>query len=157
MLVVVVVVPVLVVAEVGDWEGVGLRVKRRWMRAGSMMGLGLGGGVGVLGDGGCGGPGGGGARAGRGGGRALFDEREGEYNRDQGRQERGPASVPPPPKKVDLKKEDFPALPSSAAAPKKVDTAWVPKPGAMDYPISSPIGKWDEEVAATLDANENPS
>jgi hypothetical protein len=56
-----------------------------------------------------------------------------------------------------LKKEDFPALPSSAAAPKKVDTAWVPKPNATDYPISSPIGKWDEEVAATLDANENPS
>ncbi|KAK3291205.1 uncharacterized protein B0H64DRAFT_436072 [Chaetomium fimeti] len=100
---------------------------------------------------------GGRGRGGRGGGRALFDEREGEHNRDQGRQGGPAASAPPPPKKADLKKEDFPALPSSAAAPKKVDTAWVPKPGATDYPVTSPLGKWDEEVAATLDANQTPS
>ncbi|KAH6640239.1 hypothetical protein F5144DRAFT_544456 [Chaetomium tenue] len=97
----------------------------------------------------------GGGRGGRGGGRALFDEREGEFNRDQGRRQEGPAPAPPPLKKADLKKEDFPALPSSSAAPpKKVDTAWVAKPDVIDYPVSSPIGKWDEEVAATLD---NPS
>jgi hypothetical protein len=56
-----------------------------------------------------------------------------------------------------LKAEDFPALPSSTAAPKKIDTTWVPKPGAAEIPISPPIGKWDEEVAATLDANQTTS
>ncbi|KAH6843369.1 hypothetical protein B0I37DRAFT_437625 [Chaetomium sp. MPI-CAGE-AT-0009] len=125
------------VDEAGEYDGFGLRGR----------------GGGFRGRGGRG-------RGGRGGGRALFDEREGEHNRDrdQGRQG-GPPSAPPPPKKADLKKEDFPALPSAAAAaaPKKVDTAWVAKPAATDYPISSPIGKWDEEVAATLDANENTS
>ena len=122
------------VDEGGEYDGFGLRG-----RGGNFRGRG------------------GRGRGGRGGGRALFDEREGGYNREQGRRE-GPAPAPPPPKKADLKKEDFPALPSSASAtataPKKIDTAWVPKPGATDYPISSPIGKWDEEVAATLD---NPS
>ncbi|KAK4118810.1 hypothetical protein N657DRAFT_675301 [Parathielavia appendiculata] len=66
----------------------------------------------------------------------------------------GPAPALPPPKTADLKAEDFPALPSSTAAPKKIDTAWVAKPGAAEIPISPPVGKWDEEVAASLAANQ---
>ncbi|KAG7285781.1 hypothetical protein NEMBOFW57_008075 [Staphylotrichum longicolle] len=97
---------------------------------------------------------------GRGGGRELFDtgEEYGAGRRDGGRQGGQPAAgAPPPQKKADLKKEDFPALPSSGAAPKKIDTSWVPKPGAVDLPMSPPVGKWDEEVAATMEANEAKS
>jgi hypothetical protein len=38
-----------------------------------------------------------------------------------------------------------------------MDTAWVPKPGAAELPLSPPVGKWDEEVAASLDANQTTS
>jgi hypothetical protein len=99
---------------------------------------------------------GGRGRGGRGGGRALFDEREGEYGRDQGRRD-APAAAPPPQKKAELKKEEFPALPTGAPAPKKLETTWVPRTGGMDMPLSPPVGKWDEEVAASLDAANNQS
>lgn len=91
-------------------------------------------------------------RGGRGGGRALFDERDGEHHGgDHGRRgEQHPAQTPAPPKKADLKKEDFPALPSSTAPPKKIDIAWGKQAGVVDLPLSPPIGKWDEEVEATL-------
>ncbi|KAL2200163.1 hypothetical protein P885DRAFT_57052 [Corynascus similis CBS 632.67] len=115
--------------EGGDFNGFGLR------------------GRGVRGRGGRG-------RGGRGGaGRALFDEREGENGRDHGRQN-APATAPSPPEKADLKKEDFPPLPTSGAAPKNADAAWVSKPGDQ-LPLASPVGKWDEEVAADIDARQN--
>ncbi|KAK4147319.1 uncharacterized protein C8A04DRAFT_24563 [Dichotomopilus funicola] len=91
-------------------------------------------------------------RGGRGGGRALFDEHDGEHHGgDHSRRgEHHTAQAPAPPKKVDLKKEDFPALPSSNAAPKKIDTAWGKQAGVAELPLSPPVGKWDEEVEATL-------
>ncbi|KXX74452.1 hypothetical protein MMYC01_208605 [Madurella mycetomatis] len=61
----------------------------------------------------------------------------------------GPAQLAP--KKADLKGEDFPALPSlTGAAPKKLDTTWGAKSNnpVADIPLSPPVGKWDEEVAA---------
>jgi hypothetical protein len=64
---------------------------------------------------------------------------------------------PAPEKKPELKAEDFPALPSSTAAPKKIETTWVAKPGAVaDLPVSPPVGKWDEEMAA-VDAKQASS
>jgi hypothetical protein len=67
---------------------------------------------------------------------------------------------PVPERKADLKKDDFPALPSSApAAPKKLDTStWGGKlPAyASDLPLSPPVGKWDEEVEA-MDAKSRTS
>ncbi|KAK4245701.1 hypothetical protein C7999DRAFT_16117 [Corynascus novoguineensis] len=99
---------------------------------------------------------GGRGRGGRGGaGQALFDEREGENGRDHGRQN-APAAAPSPPEKANLKKEDFPPLPTSGAAPKNADAAWVSKPGDK-LPLASPVGKWDEEVAADIDARQNSS
>ncbi|KAJ4288728.1 hypothetical protein N0V88_007262 [Collariella sp. IMI 366227] len=56
-----------------------------------------------------------------------------------------------PERKAEIKKEDFPALPSAGAAPKKIDTTWVPKPGAAEIPLSPPVGKWDEEVEAMVE------
>ncbi|GAB1315454.1 hypothetical protein MFIFM68171_05664 [Madurella fahalii] len=101
------------------------------------------------------------ARGGR-GGRGLYEyeERDGGRDWDRGRdavaaQEMrtgGPGQLAP--KKTDLKAEDFPALPSFAAAPpKKLDTAWGAKSNnpMADIPLSPPVGKWDEEVAAMDD------
>ncbi|KAL2134082.1 hypothetical protein VTI74DRAFT_1078 [Chaetomium olivicolor] len=91
---------------------------------------------------------GGRGRGGRGGGR-LFEDRDREEYAQPG--SRDVEQAPPrtvPEKKAELEKEDFPALPSSGASPKKIDTTWVAKPGAAEIPLSPPVGKWDEEVAA---------
>ncbi len=47
--------------------------------------------------------------------------------------------------------EDFPALPPSKST--KVDTTAAPL-SPSDIPLSPPIGKWDEEVAAMDDKNK---
>ncbi|KAL2152882.1 hypothetical protein VTH82DRAFT_4037 [Thermothelomyces myriococcoides] len=134
--------------EGGDFNGFGLR------------------GRGGRGRGGGGGRGrGGGGRGG--GGRTLFDEREGENGRDQARSPNPHTAPPPassspsaeqsPPKKTELKQEDFPPLPTSGgSAPKTVGTTWVSKP-EVDLSVASPIGKWDEEVAADIAAKQNSS
>lgn len=84
---------------------------------------------------------------GRGGGRGGFGDglgdREGN-NRAPGRQSQAqPQSTP--------KAEDFPALPLSAAP--KIETTGVLPPLPVDIPLSPPIGKWDDEVAAMAEKN----
>lgn len=116
---------------------------------------------------GFGGRGRGGARGGRGrgrggrggSGRTLFDafgDRDGGRDAAQSSPPAGQAAQPAPEKKTtpDLAAEDFPALPSAAGAPKKVEPTWVAKPSVepVDIPLSPAIGKWDEEVAA-MEAN----
>ncbi|SPQ23410.1 e9872538-c8d9-44d7-aa47-b24611692c11 [Thermothielavioides terrestris] len=98
----------------------------------------------------------GGVRGARGAGRAHGD-RPGDLGAGRGRDAEQARPGPAPEKKPELKAEDFPALPSSTAAPKKIETTWVAKPGAVaDLPVSPPVGKWDEEMAA-VDAKQASS
>ncbi|KAK3303703.1 uncharacterized protein B0T15DRAFT_569193 [Chaetomium strumarium] len=109
---------------------------------------------------------GGRGRGGRGGSRPLFDAHgDGDGDGDRARasrsrgrgQDAGPAPAPVPQKKADLRPEDFPALPSSTAAPREAKATWAAKPPAIaDFPLASPVGKWDEEVAA-MDASQSTS
>jgi hypothetical protein len=107
-------------------------------------------------------------RGGRGGSRPLFDAHGDEdrgYDGERASRGRGrgqdagstPAPAPAPQKKPDLKPEDFPALPPSNAALKEAKSTSAAKPPAIsDFPLASPVGKWDEEVAA-MDANQSTS
>ncbi|EGS18410.1 uncharacterized protein CTHT_0064360 [Thermochaetoides thermophila DSM 1495] len=111
---------------------------------------------------------GGRGRGGGRGGRTLFEayperEREREERRhwrDRGQTQCESAAdqkMDQKDKNPELKPEDFPALPSTSGVPKKLEVTWPAKPSPgkatsmADIPLSPPVGKWDDEVAAAAE------